>query len=397
MSMGFETRFGSTIGSTITHAWPKARRKMRVVEVGISLSPGVGLAKIRLMWAKCPSMKTQVNRRDFLGRGLVASAGLCSGSAGLGAESLATPASAGQVQPNCKGTVPTGRIGGFRFSRLISGGNLLSGWCHQRDLLFVRNLAAAYLTVQKQHDTLQMLEENGVNSIIIDMIQLEILNRYKKERGGKMQAIVSVREDWGNWTNPKLEDLKTAIRQTIDQGPAVLYLHGGYADRLVESGKPERVEMIGQALDFIRGQRFSAGLGAHELEVLRECDRRKVHPDFYVKTFHHDRYWSATPRDRRKPFCVDGPGSLDHNEFHDNIFCLDAAATAEFMADRPEPWIAFKVLAAGAIEPRSGFKFAFENGADFIAVGMFDFEVQEDLSAVRQVLTGLQRERSWRA
>ncbi len=341
-------------------------------------------------------MKTQVSRRNFLGRGLAASAGVCSASAVLGSTDGATQPPANPVQPNCKGTLPTGRIGKYTFSRLISGGNLLSGWCHQRDLLFVRNLAAAYLTPQKQHDTLQMLEELGVNSIIIDMIQLEILNRYKKERGGKMQAIVSVREDWGNWNNPKLSDLQNLIRQTIDQGPAILYLHGGYADRLVQSGKPERVEMIGQALEFIRQQGFSAGLGAHELEVLRECDRKKIHPDFYVKTFHHDRYWSATPKERRKPFCVDGPGSLDHNEFHDNIFCLDAEGTSDFMAERPEPWIAFKVLAAGAIEPRSGFKYAFENGADFVAVGMFDFEVKEDLAALQQVLTGVQRERPWR-
>ncbi len=65
------------------------------------------------------------------------------------------------------------------------------------------------------------------------------------------------------------------------------------------------------------------------------------------------------------------------------------------MLDKPEPWIAFKVLAAGAIEPRSGFKFAFENGADFVAVGMFDFEVKEDVTAVQRVLTDLQRERAW--
>lgn len=338
-----------------------------------------------------------LNRRSFLQRGVAASAGLCAIPAAVGAEAQAETGGSRQVNPGCNGAMPQGRIGKVRLSRLISGGNLLSGWCHQRDLLFVRNLAAAYLTQQKQYDTLQMLEELGCNSIIIDLIQLDLLNKYKQARGGKIQAIVSVREDWGNWGNPKLEDLKREIRQAVDGGAAVLYLHGGYADRLVQSGKPERVELLGQALEFIRQQGLSAGLGAHELQVLRECDRRKITPDFYVKTFHHDRYWSATPKDRRKPFSVDGPGSLDHNEFHDNIFCLDAEGTAEFMVDRPQPWIAFKVLAAGAIGPRSGFKYAFENGADFIAVGMFDFEVTEDVTALQQSLSGLQRERPWRA
>jgi hypothetical protein len=177
----------------------------------------------------------------------------------------------------------------------------------------------------------------------------------------------------------------------------LVYLHGGYCDRLVQSGKPERLELIGKAIEFARGQGLSAGIGAHALEVLQACDQQQIHCDFYVKTFHHDRYWSATPKDRRKPFCVDGPPSTDHNEFHDNIFCLDAEAAAEYFLDKPEPWIAFKVLAAGAIQPKSGFKFAFENGADFIAVGMFDFEAEEDLQAVRQVLDGVQRERPRRS
>ncbi len=341
-------------------------------------------------------MDNKFNRRKFLSRGLAASAGMCSVPA-LAQVAASATASAGPVNPGCKGTLAVGKIGKVRLSRLIAGGNLLSGWCHQRDLLFVRNLAGAYLTETKQFDTLQMLEELGVNSIIIDMVQLDAVNKYKRERGGKIETVVSVREDWAHWNEPGWESLQSEIKGAIDKGPSVLYLHGGYADRLVESGKPERVQLMGQALQFIRSQGFSAGLGAHELEVLKACDRQQVTPDFYVKTFHHDRYWSATPKARRKPFSVDGPRSLDHDEFHDNIFCLDAEGTAEYMLEKAQPWIAFKVLAAGAIEPRSGFKYAFENGADFIAVGMFDFEVQEDIAALRQVLTGLNRERPWQA
>jgi hypothetical protein len=338
-------------------------------------------------------------RRQFLARGVVASTAICPvvSTIAAGADSPTASPAPRRVSPNSKGTLPIGRIGKASLSRLISGGNLLSGWCHQRDLLFVRNLATAYLSEQKQHDTLQMLEELGVNSIVIDMMQQDILSKYRKERGGKMQAIVSVREDWGDWSNPRWNGLKTQILRTLEKGPDLLYLHGGYADRVVQSGKPANIEVLGKALQFIREQGFSAGLGAHALEVLQECDKRSIKPDFYVKTFHHDRYWSATPKDRRKPFSVDGPPSADHNEFHDNIFCLNAEATAEFMLDQSIPWIAFKVLAAGAIPPRSGFKYAFENGADFVAVGMFDFEVDEDVQALRKTLDGLQRERPWRA
>lgn len=342
-------------------------------------------------------MKQNFDRRQFLTRGVVASTALCPAASTLAAGSSSaepTPAPR-RVSPNSKGSLPTGKIGKFTISRLISGGNLLSGWCHQRDLLFVRNLAGAYLTEVKQHDTLQMLEELGVNSIVIDMLQLDILGKYRKERGGKMQAIVSVREDWGDWSNPSWNVLKTHILRSIEKGSDILYVHGGYADRLVQAGKPENLDVLGKALQLIREQGLSAGIGAHALEVLQACDQADIKPDFYVKTFHHDRYWSATPKERRKPFSVDGPSSLDHNEFHDNIFCLNAEATAEFMLEKSIPWIAFKVLAAGSIPPRSGFKYAFENGADFVAVGMFDFEVDEDVQALRRTLDGLQRERPW--
>jgi hypothetical protein len=64
----------------------------------------------------------------------------------------------------------------------------------------------------------------------------------------------------------------------------------------------------------------------------------------------------------------------------------------------PRPWIAFKVLAAGAIHPDQGFKYAFENGADFVCVGMFDFQVRENVMIAKDVVAAQQnRPRPWRA
>ena len=56
------------------------------------------------------------------------------------------------------------------------------------------------------------------------------------------------------------------------------------------------------------------------------------------------------------------------------------------------------MLAAGAIHPKDGFKYAFQNGADFAAVGMFDFQVAENVLVANSVLTGVTaRQRAWRA
>jgi 2-keto-3-deoxy-6-phosphogluconate aldolase len=81
---------------------------------------------------------------------------------------------------------------------------------------------------------------------------------------------------------------------------------------------------------------------------------------------------------------------------HDNIFDLFPAKTLEFMKEVKKPWIAFKVLAAGAIQPKDGFRFAFENGADFICVGMFDFQVVDNVNTAIDVLGSLNgRIRDW--
>jgi hypothetical protein len=48
------------------------------------------------------------------------------------------------------------------------------------------------------------------------------------------------------------------------------------------------------------------------------------------------------------------------------------------------------------VHPRAGFHHAFENGADFALVGMFDFQVAEDVAITNEVLKDTQqRARDW--
>jgi hypothetical protein len=131
-----------------------------------------------------------------------------------------------------------------------------------------------------------------------------------------------------------------------------------------------------------------AGIGAHRIETVQECVKQGLKPDFWVKTLHEHNYWSAKVDTERIE--TSEPG------FRDNIFCFKPQETIDFMNNLEEPWIAFKVLAAGAIEPKNGFKYAFNNGADFICVGMYDFQLVEDTNIALDALAKVSRSRPWR-
>jgi hypothetical protein len=61
-----------------------------------------------------------------------------------------------------------------------------------------------------------------------------------------------------------------------------------------------------------------------------------------------------------------------------------------------KPWIAFKTMAAGAIQPQTAFRYAFLHGADFVLAGMFDYEIADDVKIATEALGRTKdRARQW--
>jgi len=313
-----------------------------------------------------------LNRRNFLKKSVIASAGAAIAlSSQKGALSGETKKSGMSLPADSVKGLPAGKIGNVKISRLVCGGNLISGWTHSRDLKYVSSLSKAYNTDEKVMETLQLCEENGVNTIISGGVR--ILSKYWKERGGQIQWIAQV--------GPREDDLTGNIKAAIDNGAIGAYIHGGTSDKWVKNGQ---VDLLEKCVSFIKENGLIAGIGGHSIEVPMACEKSEIKVDFYMQTLHDGNYWSATPEEKRVEWSVDSFGPDDY----DNIWCLFPKRVIEFMKIVEKPWIAFKVLAAGAIHPRDGFKFAFENGADFICVGMFDFQVVEDAIIARDILSG---------
>lgn len=285
------------------------------------------------------------------------------------------------------GNLPKGKIGVLELSRMILGCNLISGYSHSRDLHYVGSLFRHYNTEKKIYETYSLAEQAGIDTTNVVLGSFPFLNHYIKVTGSKLKTIAQVH------VMPEESDPLYQFKQARDYGTTTMYVQGGCADQLV---KNERLDSIQQAIEFTRSQGMLAGVGAHSIQVVLACQEAGIKPDYYFKTVHHDDYWSAHPREFRKEFEVDTGKSKDHNHFHDNIFDIYPEQTIEVFRSIDVPLVGFKVLAGGAIKPEDGFRYAFKAGSDFICVGMFDFQIVENVNLVNSILAeNITRVRPW--
>ena len=337
-------------------------------------------------------MSGNQSRRDFLKNATCAAAGSAAVLSSIGNTTTAEPVPSLVMPQTFHKGIPTGKLGNLYVTRLFLGCNQVSGYAHSRDLNYVHRLMNEYQTDERVLNTWQLCEEQGINTVLSDPFEkpVRLMKHYRKERGGKIQWISEVHPAMG-YREIRLSHMKENLKQVLDNGPDALYIQGGVCDAFVERGL---MDELGETLELMKKTGLPSGFGAHSIECPKACLLAGLQPDFFMKTYHSEDYFSATPREKRVEWVVD----YDDRGSHDNMWDIHPEVTREWMSKYRKPWIAFKVMAAGAIPPEKGFRYAFEGGADFICVGMFDFQVAEDVAIVKKVLADtLNRARPWLA
>ena len=227
----------------------------------------------------------KVNRRTAMGR--------CAAVAGSAyALSKAAEASAAGSDEAKGDGMLYGKLGDVKMSRMMLGGNLVSGYMHARDLKYVNRLFRAYVNEEKIFETFQIAEENGINTVLESGANL--VYKYNKERGGKMLIIPSIHPDVGHPRQAQAE-----IAKKVDDGCAALYIWGSRR-RQAHQAPTRRPDRRSRRTDeeAQHSYRCRCPLTRSRQGLRRTGDSLR----FYVKTLHQDNYFTATPEPLRKEY-----------------------------------------------------------------------------------------------
>lgn len=240
--------------------------------------------------------------------------------------------------------LPTTRIGKLTVSRLVMGGNPISGFSHagsKRDRAMID-----YFTAANVKALLRRVEAAGVNTVQLraDRHVIRLLREYWNE-GGKLQ--------WFAQTAPET-DWARNIDQIKASGASALYLHGGAIDQNFEKGDVDEVK---RQFDCARETGLPVGVASHVPANIRRIVELGWKPDFFMICLYN------IPGYR---------GKLSVGE-DEKFIDADRAKALVLFREIDVPCVAYKVLAAGRFDPRRSFEELgrFLKPIDLVNVGMY--------------------------
>ena len=248
----------------------------------------------------------------------------------------------------------TVKLGDHQVSRLICAGNPFGGYAHGGNLAYLGRLFREYFTDGKIAETLQLCAANGINTALIETEDniLRSLDLYEKRMGHRIQWICQIPPD-----RKKLglmKHMKQQIQIAADNKAICAFIQGAATESMFAA---DQTEELRELIALMKEKGIIPGVCSHHPEIIEKADELELGAEFYMMTLNRVDY-----------------------------ACDDPEAAKDTMKKIDTPFISFKVLGAGRDDPEAGFRNAFDAGATFIAVGMFDFQVKENAELVSKIL-----------
>ena len=270
-------------------------------------------------------------------------------------------------------TLPTIDLCGKKVSRLICGGNPLSGISHvsvemDRDM-------TEYYTMPNLMALLDECLRHGINTFQSrgDRHQMRMVLEHRLG-GGQMQWIAQTASEFRN--------IHANIAQIAAFEPIAIYHHGTHTDNSWHEGK---IDQVHDFVKDIKDRGLPAGVGTHIPEVIEYIEEKGWETDFYMACFYNlARGYKAAPATDRDAYAKDRYPEEDPPRM-----------TRVCRAVK-KPCLGFKFLAAtrNCTTPeklRAAFEFALTNikPTDALVAGMFPKyanQVAENAQLVREIL-----------
>jgi hypothetical protein len=272
-------------------------------------------------------------------------------------------------------TLPTIDFFGHKVSRLICGGNPLSGFSHfsaEMDWDMV-----TWYTMPRIQDLLRECERQGITTVQTRGDRL-MMRAYLEHRlgGGTMH--------WIAQTASEFVSLSANIAEIARYEPIAIYHHGTHTDNAWHQG---RIDAILDIVKMIKDRGLPAGVGTHIPEVIEHIESKGWPVDFYMGCLYNlARQYKSAPAAEQDAYA------------RDHFPAADPPRMAKTLRATHKPCLAFKAMAASrnCATPeatRAALRSAYEHikPTDAVVVGMFQKyrnQVAENAQAVREILTG---------
>ena len=304
-----------------------------------------------------------ISKRDFLKR-----MSLLSGLA-LGA-GVKVPLYGAETAKVALSPMPTVPFGKYKISKLIVGGNPISGNSHVSSDMSRR--MSDYFSEENVLKLLSLCEEGGINSWQSrgDYHIMGLLEGHRN-LGGKLH--------WIAQTASEMPSIADNIKNIAKQGAIGIYHHGSKTDAYWNTGQ---IDKVNEMLKVIRDTGCVVGMGSHMTEPLEYAEEKGWDIDYYMTCFYNPNKMKGKNDPKT--------GKLFRGEYYGDE---DREKMCKFIKTTDKMCLGFKILAASRNAKtqeatKKAFEFAYKNMKpnDAVVVGMFlPYHVKGDLEIARTV------------